>query len=119
MTTPAKGREIKDRIRTKAFMDKLRQMTPEPPNAITWERGVEILNVVQEHLYPTETTLDEHIQELMVDELVKSAMPSKCELRPGIGLCDSCGLPKFPQQWDGCGHMVCLDCWNPERKDEK
>lgn len=26
---------------------KLKQMTPEPPIAITWEQGVEILNAVQ------------------------------------------------------------------------
>ena len=35
---------------------------------------------------------------------------SKCELRPGIGLCDSCGLPKWPQQYMGNGSMVCKDC---------
>lgn len=35
---------------------------------------------------------------------------SACETVPGIGLCDDCGLPKRPQEYDGCGHMVCLDC---------
>lgn len=35
---------------------------------------------------------------------------SLCELRPGIGLCDECALPNWPQQYVGYGHMLCLDC---------
>lgn len=35
---------------------------------------------------------------------------SLCELRPGIGLCDECMQPKFPQRDMGYGHLVCLDC---------
>lgn len=33
-----------------------------------------------------------------------------CELRPGIGPCDECNLPKWPQEYVGYGFMVCLDC---------
>ena len=36
--------------------------------------------------------------------------PSACELRPGIGLCDSCSQPKWPQRDMGYGCMFCLDC---------
>lgn len=35
---------------------------------------------------------------------------SRCEIRPGIGLCDECTLPKWPQLYLGYGIMVCLDC---------
>lgn len=35
---------------------------------------------------------------------------SQCELRPGVGLCDMCGLPKWPQLYMGYGCMLCLDC---------
>ncbi|MDE2102319.1 MAG: hypothetical protein KGL39_34050 [Patescibacteria group bacterium] len=41
---------------------------------------------------------------------------TKCELRPGIGLCDACGLPKWPQKYEGYGSMICLDCIEAERK---
>jgi len=37
-------------------------------------------------------------------------VPSLCEIRPGIGLCDSCGEPKFPQRYFGGGTMICDDC---------
>lgn len=30
---------------------RLEEIVPEPPSAITWERGVEILNVIQKELY--------------------------------------------------------------------
>ena len=40
---------------------------------------------------------------------------SLCELRQGIGLCDECGLPKWPQKYEGYGFMVCLDCLAYER----
>jgi hypothetical protein len=46
---------------------------------------------------------------------------SLCELRPGIGLCDECSLPKRPQQYMGNGCMVCLDCiakYNLELKEK-
>jgi hypothetical protein len=39
----------------------------------------------------------------------------RCELRPGIGLCDQCCLPKWPQKYEGYGFMVCCDCLNAER----
>ena len=39
--------------------------------------------------------------------------PTKAELRPGIGLCDQCGLPKWPQQDIGYGMMLCADCLSP------
>ncbi len=42
--------------------------------------------------------------------LIKAKDASLCELRPGIGLCDDCSLPKWPQKDLGYGHMVCLDC---------
>lgn len=35
---------------------------------------------------------------------------SLCEIREGIGLCDDCTLPKWPQEYVGYGCMVCLDC---------
>lgn len=35
---------------------------------------------------------------------------SKCEIREGVGLCDDCHLPKWPQKNLGYGFMVCLDC---------
>lgn len=38
------------------------------------------------------------------------AVPSLCEIREGIGLCDDCGKPKWPQRYMGYGCMVCLDC---------
>ena len=41
---------------------------------------------------------------------------SLCELRPGIGLCDECSQPKWPQKYVGYGFMVCLDCLATERK---
>ena len=41
-----------------------------------------------------------------------------CELRPGIGLCDDCGLPKWPQRYMGYGFMVCLDCLEVEAKEK-
>jgi len=37
-------------------------------------------------------------------------VPSLCEIRHGIGLCDDCGKPKWPQRYMGYGCMVCLDC---------
>lgn len=37
-------------------------------------------------------------------------VPSLCEIRPGIGLCDNCGEPKFPQRYYGAGTMICDDC---------
>ena len=39
-----------------------------------------------------------------------------CELRPGIGLCDECALPKWPQQYVGYGCMLCLDCLNKQQQ---
>lgn len=41
---------------------------------------------------------------------------SRCEIRPGIGLCDECSQPKWPQEYVGYGFMVCLDCLDTERK---
>ena len=35
---------------------------------------------------------------------------TKCEIRDGIGLCDDCALPKWPQKYIGYGIMICLDC---------
>lgn len=35
---------------------------------------------------------------------------SECEIREGIGLCDECSLPKWPQKYMGYGFMICLDC---------
>lgn len=35
-----------------------------------------------------------------------------CELRPGIGLCDNCNLPNWPQEYCGYGFMICSDCLN-------
>jgi hypothetical protein len=37
-------------------------------------------------------------------------VPSLCETREGIGLCDECAKPKWPQRYMGYGCMVCLDC---------
>jgi hypothetical protein len=59
------------------------------------------------------TMLRNHLQ-ARASEIVWPA--SKCELRPGIGLCDSCSLPKWPQEHDGYGSMICLDCIEAERK---
>lgn len=36
---------------SQTILGKIARMTPKPPDAITWERGVEILNVVQRELY--------------------------------------------------------------------
>ena len=41
---------------------------------------------------------------------------SRCEMRPGIGLCDKCSKPKWPQEDMGYGIMLCLDCLDAERK---
>ena len=38
----------------------------------------------------------------------------KTELRPGIGLCDDCGEPRWPQVYVGLGIMLCLDCIEKE-----
>lgn len=32
------------------------------------------------------------------------------ELRPGIGLCDDCGEPRWPQTDMGYGTLICADC---------
>lgn len=61
-------------------------------------------------------TVDEHAEEILADDFVKSCI-SKCELRPGIGLCDCCGLPKWPQRYEGYGSMVCLDCLDREEQE--
>jgi hypothetical protein len=53
---------------------------------------------------PEETDL-KRIMEWMLGDV-----KSKCEIRPGIGLCDQCGLPKWPQRYMGYGSMICLDC---------
>jgi hypothetical protein len=42
---------------------------------------------------------------------------SLCELRPGIGLCDGCLQPKWPQQYVGDGDMLCLDCIEKEKAE--
>ncbi len=34
----------------------------------------------------------------------------KTEIRKGIGLCDSCGEPRWPQTYMGYGNMICEDC---------
>jgi hypothetical protein len=34
----------------------------------------------------------------------------RTERREGIGLCDQCGQPNWPQEYVGCGCMICLDC---------
>lgn len=54
--------------------------------------------------------IDETSEDLLAEQFIASARKSKCELRPGIGLCDDCGLPKWPQEYVGYGAMVCLDC---------
>ena len=43
---------------------------------------------------------------------------SKCVLRPGIGLCDECSKPNWPQEYVGYGAMVCLDCLDKDKKPE-
>ena len=43
---------------------------------------------------------------------------SRCELRPGIGLCDCCGEPKWPQVYEGYGCMICLDCLDHKRHSQ-
>jgi hypothetical protein len=45
-----------------------------------------------------------------VNGSAKRPNPSKCELRPGIGLCDECDEPKCPQTYVGYGIMLCADC---------
>lgn len=70
-----------------------------------------------------EPSIDEHVEELMTDQLweatgaalanwLRRKPPTRkpCEIRPGIGLCDDCGKPKWPQRYVGNGCMVCLDC---------
>lgn len=44
---------------------------------------------------------------------------SLCEIRPGIGLCDECSLPKWPQRYMGYGFMVCEDCLAAEMANAK
>ena len=39
----------------------------------------------------------------------------KTELRPGIGLCDQCGEPRWPQRYVGYGMMICDDCGRGEK----
>lgn len=46
----------------------------------------------------------------MTTKILSLGSGSLCELRPGIGLCDECALPKWPQRYVGYGFMVCLDC---------
>ena len=41
---------------------------------------------------------------------------SRCYIRPGVGLCDECGQPKWPQVYAGYGCMVCLDCLEAQEK---
>lgn len=39
-----------------------------------------------------------------------AASKRRTEIRPGIGLCDWCHEPRFPQEDLGYGFMICLDC---------
>jgi hypothetical protein len=48
---------------------------------------------------------------------MSASAPSQCVLKPGIGLCDDCCQPKYPQVDVGYGCMVCLDCLNGNRVD--
>lgn len=43
--------------------------------------------------------------------------PLRCEERPGIGLCDDCTKPMWPQVDLGYGMMVCLDCLTPAERE--
>lgn len=45
---------------------------------------------------------------------VSKERKSLCTLRPGIGLCDQCSLPKHPQTYVGYGIMLCADCLRGE-----
>lgn len=40
----------------------------------------------------------------------------KTILKPGIGLCDDCGEPRWPQEYVGYGMMVCVDCLAKDAK---
>lgn len=42
---------------------------------------------------------------------------SRCEIREGIGLCDDCCLPKWPQNSVGYGFMFCLDCIAKQKRE--
>ena len=55
--------------------------------------------------------------EKKVNKAIDSA--SRCELRPGIGICDCCGEPKWPQVYEGYGCMICLDCLDHKRHSQK
>jgi hypothetical protein len=59
-----------------------------------------------------DTRQPESIAPVLLDPVVSCGRESVCELRPGIGLCDECALPKWPQRYMGYGFMVCLDCIN-------
>lgn len=56
--------------------------------------------------YPTEKVIAGSLKQPGSVQTV----PSLCETREGIGLCDDCGKPKWPQKYMGYGCMVCLDC---------
>ena len=53
------------------------------------------------------------------ERVVTRPAPTRCELRPGIGLCDECSQPKWPQEYVGYGCMVCLDCLNAQRPNDQ
>lgn len=40
----------------------------------------------------------------------------RTQLRPGIGLCDQCYEPRWPQTYVGYGDMICLDCLSPAER---
>lgn len=48
-------------------------------------------------------------------ELTKES--AKTELRPGIGLCDQCMEPRWPQKYVGYGIMLCEDCQTSKPKE--
>lgn len=51
---------------------------------------------------------------------MKASPPArKTELRPGIGLCDQCGEPRWPQRYVGYGMMICDDCVDTEKRPRK
>lgn len=55
---------------------------------------------------------------VILDSKKSSNAVQKSELRPGIGLCDECLEPKWPQKHVGYGMMICADCLDKNNKEE-
>lgn len=74
----------------------------------------EILRKIQTGLRELRQTLERQRQ-----ERARLARPKQCVRREGIGLCDECDQPMWPQKYVGLGVMLCLDCLGEAEENAK